>query len=157
MKTKFPLALPILILAFFLLQSCSKDESVDLAEENLMTIDNFIPVGKISGDDFTPENGFALINGNDQLIIVLSEVEFSCSDLNLTNESHITIKSKNETGDVDGAEVILWENLANGTVIQNTTVTIDSIDDEHVQGTLSHEIDTDNFIEGKFRVQNCQN
>lgn len=122
-----------------------------------MTIENFIPVVKISGDDFTPENGFALINGNDQLIIVLLEVEFSCSDLNLTNESHSTIKSKNETGDVDGAEVILWKNLANATVIQNTAITIDSIDDEHVQGTLSHEIDTDNVIEGKFRVQNCQN
>jgi len=155
MTIKFPLAFPILILAFFLLQSCSKDEPVEI--ENLMTIENFIPEGKINGIDFNPDSGFAIVNGNDQLIIVLSETEFSCDDLSLLDENHVTIKTKNETGNVDETELVMWENLANGNIIQNTIITIDSIDDTYVQGTLSHEIDTDNFIEGKFQVMICQN
>ncbi|NER16967.1 hypothetical protein [Spongiivirga citrea] len=155
MTIKFPLALPTLILAFFLLQSCSKDEPVEI--ENLMTIENFIPEGKINGIDFNPDSGFAIVNGNNQLIIVLSETEFSCDNLSLQNENHVTIKTKNETGNVDETELVLWENLASGAIMQNTTITIDSIDDTHVQGTLSHEIDTDNFIEGKFQVMICQN
>ncbi len=155
MTIKFPLNLLTLTLSILFLQSCSKDEQ-PIEMENVLTIENFIPEGQIDGVNFNPESGFAVTNSNDELIIVLSETEFTCDDLNLNNEPHITIKADNMVGDVPDSELVFWKDLSSGGIIERSTITIDSIGQNYVYGKLNNMADDANFIEGSFKVSYCQ-
>jgi len=155
MTTKFPFNLLALTLSIFFLQSCSKDEPT-MELENLSVVEDFIPEGKIDGLDFNPEGGFATTNGNDELIIVLSEKEFTCDDLNLANEMHVTIKTANTVSKTLQSEMVFWRNLSSGDIIEGATISIDSITSNHVFGKLDNMADTNNFIEGSFKVPYCQ-